>query len=274
MNRFIATALCVALFGGSALAQEIPSSPIGKATIPNTQAQFNQYSADMSSVTRMDLDRAIAYVLMQSQTQFSAIQTAVDLAHQDAVRVPTIVDRAVTALQALEDGKIALSQATVDARLEQTSGQLAKLDIQFQERTAASSTAIAAALQAAKEAVGEQNKSSASAIDKAQAQTTEQLSQLRTLASAEISAQTAQITDLKSRLDKSEGPLSVSQSTVAALEAQVIDLKSRIDKSDGNRGGSDQTIVWIFGFIAAGSSIFAIMGFFRRAQVQHTYNSI
>jgi hypothetical protein len=276
--RALVFAACIVVLSGSAWAQDVNPPVIGKVTPPSTQPQFNQYSNDTDKVSRLDVDRAIASVLLQNGVRFDAIEKAIQLAHEDSVRVPTIVDRAINGVQALFDSKLAVisSEAAtkreeLSGKLEEVSGKLSVLAIQFQERTAASSTAIAAALQAAKEAVGEQNKSSASAIEKAQTQTTEQLAQLRTLASSEISAQTAQITDLKSRLDKSEGPLAISQNTIASMQAQLIDTKSRLDRIEGNKGGTDQTVTWIFGIIATGAGIIAIIGFFQRGHIANNY---
>jgi chromosome segregation ATPase len=200
----------------------------------------------------------MASVLSQTQTRFDAIDRAIDLAHQDAVRVPTIVDRAVSDVKAELETKIALSKATTESKIGEVAGKLDVLAIQFQERTAASSTAIAAALQAAKEAVGQQTLSSASAIDKAQAQTVEALSQLRAFSSSEITAQAAQLNDIKSRLDKAEGPLATSQATVSSLQAQIADAKSRLDKLEGNKGGVDSLWGWIVGGIGLVLGLFAL----------------
>ena len=89
--------------------------------------------------------------------------------------------------------------------------------------TIANSTAIAAALQAQKEAVNEQNRASSEAIDKSNKQTAEAIAQLQTL----------------------------FQSNISSLTTQVNDLKSRVDRTEGHSGGTDQTYLWIFGVITA-----------------------
>lgn len=269
MKPLAIAALGAALaFAGGAWAQDLnPPAPAISRTNANQalqhQGEFNQFSNDPSSVNRLELDRALSYLQQQANTRFDAIEKAIELAHEDATRVPTIVDRAVIAVQALLEGKIGIATESINSKLEENSGKLAKLDIQFQERTAASSTAIAAALQAAKEAVNQQTQSAAAAIDKAQLQTTEQLTQLRTLFSSEIAAASSQINDLKSRLDKSEGPLLQSQANVAGFQAQLIDIKSRLDRAEGHVNGAGDTYIWIFAAIGAGGVIVGIIAVLR-----------
>jgi hypothetical protein len=87
-----------------------------------------------------------------------------------------------------------------------------RIDVQFVERdkrteqlALASSTAIATALQAAKEAVGAQNTSNSIAIAKSESSTLESLRQLRELFLSETKAINEKVDDLKSRLDRGEG---------------------------------------------------------------------
>ena len=191
---------------------------------------------DATPITRSDLDRALASI----QVHFDAIEKAVELSHQDAVRVPTLVDRAISNLQTLLESKIANAQEIVGGRVD-------KLEIQFQERTAAGSTAVAAALQAAKEAVGQQQLASASSVEKAQAQSGEALAQLRASFVQTTNAQEAQLSDVKSRLDRLDGPITQTQGSLASVEAQLADMKSRLDKADGNGAGVGSTFGWIIG---------------------------
>lgn len=68
-----------------------------------------------------------------------------------------------------------------------------------------SKVAVDAALQAAKEAVGEQNKSSALAIAKSETATTKQIDQLGILIQNNTKAFDDKISDLKDRLTRIEG---------------------------------------------------------------------
>ena len=108
--------------------------------------------------------------------------------------------------------EIALVLSKLDKSDSVSSERFDRIDVQFIERdkrteqlSLASSTAIAAALQAAKEAVGEQNRSSALAIAKSENSTTEALRQLQTLFQTASKGTDDKINDLKGRLDRGEG---------------------------------------------------------------------
>jgi hypothetical protein len=105
-----------------------------------------------------------------------------------------VVSEAVTHLQRLHEEKfrsISVQFAERDTRTEQTSRD--------------SKVAVDAALQAAKEAVGEQNKSSALAIAKSEAATTKQIDAIGTLISTQGKGVDDKIDDIKSRLTTIEG---------------------------------------------------------------------
>jgi hypothetical protein len=135
------------------------------------------------------------------------------------------LDRALAAVRELYDVRlaamdkaVALLQATVDkspsvaemyAKHEQ---MFANIQTQFQERdirteqTARDSkVAVDAALQAAKEAVGEQNKSSALAIAKSEASTTKQIDQIGVTIATMEKGFDDKIGDMKDRLTLIEG---------------------------------------------------------------------
>lgn len=87
-----------------------------------------------------------------------------------------------------------------------------RIDTQFVERdkrtdqlSTADKTAVAAALQAAKEAVGAQNTSNSIAIAKSESATQESIKQLGTLLSSASQATNDKIGDLRARLDRGEG---------------------------------------------------------------------
>jgi chromosome segregation ATPase len=103
---------------------------------------------------------------------------------------------------ALESNKL---KATTDEIFERINVQFTERDKRTEQLAIASSTAIAAALQAAKEAVGAQNTSNSIAIAKSESSTIESIRQLQTLFNTAITAMKDQISDIKSRLDKGEG---------------------------------------------------------------------
>ena len=83
--------------------------------------------------------------------------------------------------------------------------QFTERDVRTDLLATGTKIAVDAALQAAKEAVGEQNKSSALAIAKSETSTTKQIDQLQTLIQTNNDAINDKINDLKARLDRGEG---------------------------------------------------------------------
>ena len=83
--------------------------------------------------------------------------------------------------------------------------QFAERDTRTEQTSRDSKVAVDAALQAAKEAVGEQNKSSALAIAKSEASTTKQIDQQGLLIASSTQGLDDKIDDIKDRLTRIEG---------------------------------------------------------------------
>jgi hypothetical protein len=134
-----------------------------------------------------------------------AIEKAITLQHEDTVRVPTQIDREIKHLLDLVESRF---EALALLRNEQFAG----IRLQFEERdkrteqlSLASSTAIAAALQAQKEAAGAQNESNAASIAKSEVAVTKQIDSILLRLSDMGAAFDAKLEDVKSRLDRSDG---------------------------------------------------------------------
>lgn len=140
---------------------------------------------------------------------------AIQLLQTSSDRLPGFVKEEVDHLRVLHEEKfasIAVQFAERDTRTEQTSRD--------------SKVAVDAALQAAKEAVGEQNKSSALAIAKSETATTKQIDQIGSLISTTSNAFNDKVDDIKGRLTIIEGKalggsasLAIIFSVIAALAA-------------------------------------------------------
>lgn len=108
--------------------------------------------------------------------------------------------------------------ADIDKLSAVSSERFTRIDTQFIERdkrtdqlSLADKTAVAAALQAAKEAVGAQNTSNSIAIAKSESSTVESIKQLQTLFNSAIDGLNDKVNDVKSRLDRGEGGNSASR---------------------------------------------------------------
>lgn len=158
------------------------------------EAETVRNPADPSTLTTQQLWREIAALKELAFNRMAAIEKAVDVAHADLVRVPTDVQQQVAHLRELHDEKfesIRIQFAERDTRTEQTSRD--------------NKVAVDAALQAAKEAVGENNKSFAISAAKQEASTIKQIDQQALLIATVSKTLDDKIGDLKERLTRIEG---------------------------------------------------------------------
>jgi hypothetical protein len=135
-------------------------------------------------------------------TRIDAMDKAVELLRTSTDRIPAQFQTAVLQLQELHEEKfksIETQFAERDTRTEQTSRD--------------SKVAVDAALQAAKEAVGEQNKSNALAIAKSEATFTKQIDQIGVLISTMQKGIDDKIDDIKTRLQAIESRRDASRET-------------------------------------------------------------
>jgi len=126
-------------------------------------------------------------------SRLDAMDKAMDLFSENITRVPTDTDKQIMHLKELHNEKfdsISVQFKERDTRTEQTSRD--------------SKVAVDAALQAAKEAVSEQNKSNALAIGKSETTFTKQIDQIGTLVNTMQKAIDDKIDDIKSRLQGAE----------------------------------------------------------------------
>lgn len=128
------------------------------------------------------------------EARLDAMDKAIRLLQSIADRMPAEVDGKVANLRTLHDEKFASIQT-----------QFRERDTRTEQSSKDSKVAVDAALQAAKEAVGEQNKSSALAIAKSETATTKQIDQLVVLISTATKGLETTITDVKDRLNRIEG---------------------------------------------------------------------
>ena len=161
------------------------------------------------------------------------IERGIEIFQADLVRVPTAVDRAIDGLRELVEAKIEKNSVVSVERFLRIDSQFVERDKRAEQLALASSTAIAAALQAQKEAAGEAQKSSAAAIAKAETATSESIRQLQTLFQTSIQALNLQVQDVKSRLDKGEG---VGAGRIGAVSDQRYEHTSHREDIRESRG--------------------------------------
>ncbi len=187
---------------------------------------------DPSVMTTAQLDRTIVGLTENISAKFEAITTRLDgmdkattTLHEDMVRVPTILDREIKSARELLESKLEGIDKVNKEQHEHLTNvmneKFARVDVLFvegdkrtQQLSTANALALAAALQAAKEAVAEQNRSNTTAIAKSETAVSEQIKQMQVTFETGLRSTNEKIDDIKSRLDKGEGGLSgVREST-------------------------------------------------------------
>ena len=160
---------------------------------------------DPTVLTTQQLAVAILNLKELFESRMSGMDKAVELLQQTANRSPTV-------------NEVYMQH---EERFKSIAVQFAERDIRTEQTSRDSKVAVDAALQAAKEAVGEQNKSSALAIAKSEAATTKQMDQIAV----------------------------IIQTTNSGVNDKIDDIKDRITSIESKKTGSSEMLAFVFGGI-------------------------
>ena len=201
---------------------------------------------DPSVMTRAKIDHDVNQVEMRLiermdgirgtfQARLDAIDKAAELFDVNLNRIPTTVDRQVGALETLTSAKmedlthtLLANRLLTDEKFNGVDRQFVERDVRVLQSAAAATTAVNAALQAAKEAVGEQNKSFTLSIDKSETATMKQIDALLVTSQTATAGLNSAISDVKDRLTRIEGQkigavdTTASQHTSASMTLSII----------------------------------------------------
>jgi hypothetical protein len=216
------------------------------------EARLGSYAHDISGVKEFAGNRDRDNMEIVS-TRLNAMDKAMELLHDQQESRQTVIDTTVSQLRSLHDEKFQSIGANLDERDKRLEQRFISIDTQFAERdkrteqlSLADKTAIAAALQAQKEAAGATNESNGAALAKMENNFTKQIEagQINlTLMSRNLEDK---MNDLKSRMDRGEGKSNVMDPAVTAqlnmLTQAVADLsRSRDVHAGGEKTSSDGT---------------------------------
>lgn len=171
---------------------------------------------DPSALTIALMSREVEQLKNLVSARLDALEKAQDLFQENITRVPTDTDKQIKQLKELVYETFRTVEKTTEERFK-------NVDSQFSGRD----TALSAALQAAKEAVGEQNKSFTVSIDKSEKATLEQITQLRLLIDSYSKTTADKVEVLQGWQDRREG-WGLGQT------AEVVDRRSSSSDMRGN----------------------------------------
>lgn len=149
---------------------------------------------DPTVLTTEALLREVANLKELLVLSIKPIAEKVDRLQMEVDEIPDRIDEKVGSLENLHGERFKSIQTQFEER-----------DKRADQTSRDSKTAVDAALQAAKEAVGEQNKSSSLAIAKSETATSKQIDQQGQLLETKTTALNSKIDDLKERVTASEG---------------------------------------------------------------------
>lgn len=156
---------------------------------------------DPSALTTAQLATASASLEKLFTQRMDAIEKAVEIAHENLVRVPTDVDKAVGHLRSVIDEKL----NTHLEKFASVQTQFSERDVRTEQSAIGTKVAVDAALQAAKEAGAKQQEASDKAIAKTETNTTKNIDQQSVLIANMTKALDDKIGDVKERLTLIEG---------------------------------------------------------------------
>jgi len=163
---------------------------------------------DPTTLTTQQLWREIAALKELVFTRLDSIEKAIIVAHDDMVRVPTEVQKAISTLKDLHEEKLHSISDLVTEKFRSIDQQFADRDARTLQAQRDNKVAIDAALAAAKESSGEQIRTQAMAIVKNE-----------TAAFKQIESLEDKINDTKDRLTRIEAMTLGSEKTVVTQHA-------------------------------------------------------
>jgi uncharacterized phage infection (PIP) family protein YhgE len=180
------------------------------------------------------------------------VQRAINLAHEDSVRIPTEVQKQIGSLRELLTSVIAGNDSVYMEKFSSINTMFVERDKRTEKMEVATATAVSAALQAAKELSAEQGKAFAQSIAKSEAATSKQLEQLTVMQQAGNKTSDDKTNDLKERQGIFERQMA---ERLAQSDRQWIERLSQIEGQ--RKGGSDSwgAIGLIAGLVIAVATI-------------------
>jgi hypothetical protein len=181
--------------------------PVPDPSLLTTQALQREIFSlrELLEVKLKGSDGSNAAVRTIIETRLDGMDKAIKLLQDTADKFPARIDEKIIALKEVHEEKFLALLETHTEKFTSIQLQFRERDVRSEQSSKDSKVAVDAALQAAKEAVGEQNKSSALAIAKSETATTKQIDQLAGLIQTMTKGFDDKFGDVKDRINRMEG---------------------------------------------------------------------
>jgi len=196
------------------------------STKPTSSVAAYIAANDPSLLTTQQLQREIEHLEKLLTQRIEAVDRAVVVAHDNLVRVPTDVDKAVGHLK-----DVIFERFLTDGiKFESIQQQIKERDIKVAETARDTKVAVDAALSAQKELASKQTETFQQSIAKSEAATAKQIDQQSVLLGT----------------------------TNVALIGKIEDVKERLTRLEGQEKGSKNVMAMVFSIVAAIGTLIAI----------------
>lgn len=202
---------------------------------------------DPTSLTTAALNREITALKELLESRLDGYDKAITLLQSRADKSPSIdvVDAITKSNMVVVETKLCGMDGKYEQKFHNIETQFKERDVRTEERSKDSKEAIAAALQAAKEAVGEQNKSSALAIAKSEASTMKQIDSIGVQILQANQSLSEKIEDARGRL--------------LTVEGKAVGLSEQKRSTQQDTSNSSTIIMVVFGAITLMISIGSVL---------------
>jgi hypothetical protein len=208
------------------------------------EARLLAITSHMESIKEITLNRSETNQKVIG-TRLDAMDKAIELLQASAYKMPAFVKDQVDQLHSLTDERFSSIDKDLQERDKRTQQSLDSINVQFAERdkrteqlSLADKTAIAAALQAQKEAAGATNESNGAALAKMENNFTKQIEAGQALVQSVSRNLEDKLNDLKSRMDRGEGKSTVLDPAIGdkldMLSQSIFDLNRSRDQHTGS----------------------------------------
>jgi len=150
-------------------------------------------------------DKGVELLRTIIETRLNGMDKAIELLQDSANRLPARIDEKISALREVHDKKFDAMSDTHAEKFSSIQTQFKERDVRAEQTQKDGKVAVDAALQAAKEAVAEQNKSNATATAKSESATTKLIDQLSGSIQTMAKGVDDKFNDVKDRITRIEG---------------------------------------------------------------------
>ena len=242
--------------------------PIPDPSVLTTAAlvRENTHLRELLEVKLVAGEQAAAFHREVIETRLGGMDKGVRLLQDTADKFPSWVDEKITALKDIHEQRFVAIADTASEKFLSIEKQFAERDVRTEQAAGAVKIAVDAALQAQKEAAGEQNRSNTLAQTKSETATTKQIDQLSVLIQNVTKAFDDKIGDVKDRLTRIEGKGEIADPQRAIESAELTQLRLALATGGGRSEGMSDSVKILMTILAIATALMGAYTFTQKGE--------